>query len=683
MRTLFTFSRLQAATLAAFLITAGGLLAQQVAAPTPENTSPPRGEDVGNYNFSQTFEFGYRFKSVGGDEGMYRSVDNYGNGLRLLGSNLSINSKDGHGTYFDEILLNTIGLGNDNYQAAILRIQKNNVYRYDMTWRLNAYYNPGLTTAGGAHLEDTIRRIQDHNLLLLPQSKIRFNLGYSRNTEDGPALSTAQEFDTNGSAYPVFTNVKRQWNEYRLGADLDLSGFKLTILRRWDFFKDDTPASSAGIFAAGTPTDATVLQQFQRSQPVHGSSPGWLGNLFTRRKHWGINSRITYVSGRNDFALDESAAGISSFGTVGSRQITVGGEAKRPDLAGDFTVSLFPTDNLTLSNTSSVTSNRIDGNSSYSEINPTTNLGTTIYFQYLGILTLTNSTDVDYRVKKWLGFYGGYHYSDRHIRTIDGSDVPAFANSFGAFQFDVSNHVNSGTFGVRIRPISPLTINLDGEVARAYHPLTPISDKNYHAINGRIQYRLRKVQLSTSYRQVYNLNPPLSFSNFSSHSRQYSANASYAPLNWFSIDASYTKIHLDTFDGLTFFAALPGNRNTLTHASSEYISNIHAANLGVRWAFGRRADLYLGYTITKDTGDGRAVQVPPSVTDPLQVLLVSVQTFPLTYQSPLARVSIKITPKIRWNAAYQFYGYGEQFHILGYDQNYHAHTGYTSILWSF
>ncbi len=666
------------------MLIAGALDAQQVASPTPETTGSPRGDTMGDYNITQSFELGYRFKSVGGDEGMYRSVDNTGNGLRLLGSNLSINSKDGHGKYFDEILLNTIGLGNDNYQAAVLRIQKNNLYRYDMTWRLNAYYNPGLTVAGGTHLEDTIRRLQDHNLLLLPQSKIRFNLGYSRNTEDGPALSTVQEFDASGSAYPIFTNVKRQWNEYRLGTDMDLAGFKLTLMRRWDFFKDDTLASSAGVFAAGTATDQTVLQQFQRSQPIHGSNPGWMGDLFTRRKHWGVNARMTYTSGHNDFALDESAAGIGTFGTPASRQITVGGDAKRPDLASDFSFSLFPTERLTIVNNSALTSNRIDGNSSYSEFNLSTNLGTTIYFQYLGVLTLTNSTDVNYRVRKWIGFYGGYHYSDRHIRSIAGSVEPAFASSFGAFQWDVSNHENSGTAGVRIKPIGALSINLDGEIARAYHPLTPLSDKNFHAINGRVEYRLRRLQLSTTYRQVYNLNPPLSFSNFSSHSRQYSANASWAPNNWFSVDASYTKLHLDTFDGLQFFAALPGDRNVLqTGDYSAFISNIHAANLGVRWGIGKRADLYVGYTITKDTGDGRATAVPASVTDPVQALLISVQTFPLTYESPLARLSIKISPKLRWNAAYQYYGYGEQFHIFGYDQGYRAHTGYTSVMWSF
>ena len=92
--------------------------------------------------------------------------------------------------------MTTIGLGNDPYQSVNLRIQKNGLYQYNMTWRLDDYFNPGLTVAGGTHLMDTVRRMQDHDLTLLPQSKVRFHLGYSRNSDDGPALSTAQEFNT-------------------------------------------------------------------------------------------------------------------------------------------------------------------------------------------------------------------------------------------------------------------------------------------------------------------------------------------------------------------------------------------------------------------------------------------------------------------------------------------------------
>ncbi len=59
---------------------------------------------------------------------------------------------------------------------------------------------------------------------------------------------------------------------------------------------------------------------------------------------------------------------------------------------------------------------------------------------------------------------------------------------------------------------------------------------------------------------------------------------------------------------------------------------------------------------------------------------LAAQTFPLRYLSPQGKLSFKITEKIRWNAGYQYYGYSESFSSL---QDYRAHTGYTSIAWSF
>jgi hypothetical protein len=559
-------------------------------------------------------------------------------------------------------------------------VEKNGLYRYDMTWRLSDYFNPGLTVAGGQHLADTSRRLQDHDLTLLPRSHLRFHLGYSRNTEDGPALSTAQEFDTNGSAYPVFTNVRRQWNEYRMGAEAHFAGFLFTVERRWDFFKDDTPATGDGIQAAGTLTDQTVLQQFNRSQPVHGSSPGWLGNLHTRHKRWGLNARLTYMNGKNDFALDESALGLGQSGAPAARQIVVGGDAGRQDLAGDVSLSYFPTDRLTIVNNTSISNNRTDGDSSYSEFLTGSNLGATIYFRYLGIRTIANSMDVNYRPASWIGFYGGYHYADRRVETIEDFTLPAFANSSVNDFYEVANQLQSGLAGVRLRPWKPLTINLDYEIGRTNNPLTPISDKNFQTLGGRAQYRVRKVQLSAGYKESYDFNS--AFSVFESHSRVYSTTASWAPRDWFSIDASYNRQHLDSSSNIVFFAGVNTPVRQVGYRS-DFISNIHAANLGVRFAIGRRADLYAGYSITKDTGDGRATAVPADTTNPIQALLDSVQTFPLTYQSPLARLSIRIGPKLRWNAGYQYYGYGETFGLLSYYQNFHAHTGYTSILWSF
>ena len=109
-----------------------------------------------------------------------------------------------------------------------------------------------------------------------------------------------------------------------------------------------------------------------------------------------------------------------------------------------------------------------------------------------------------------------------------------------------------------MRPIKNLTANLEGEVGRADNPLTPVSDRNYHALNGRITYRTRKLQLSTTYKQLYNVNAPVALSAYSSHSRNYTANASFALKDWWSLDASYMKLHLNTIGGIAYFADLTG-----------------------------------------------------------------------------------------------------------------------------
>jgi hypothetical protein len=123
----------------------------------------------------------------------------------------------------------------------------------------------------------------------------------------------------------------------------------------------------------------------------------------------------------------------------------------------------------------------------------------------------------------------------------------------------------------------------------------------------------------------------------------------------------------------------------VTGDQSIYISNIHAGTLGLRFVIGKRIDLYAGYSITKDTGDGRSTatgSVNP-VTDPTGAVFAAVQTFPLTFQSPMARVSVKLREKLRFNVGYQYYGYKEQFGLYNVNENYRANTGYTSLLWAF
>jgi hypothetical protein len=640
--------------------------AQDTVAPTTgERLGSPRGENTGDYNVVQSWELGYRYSLVGGNQGEYRSDVNYHDGIRLLSSSLTVNSRDGHGKWFDEIVLTTQGLGNDPYESATLRVQKNKWYRYDLLWRQNDYFNPGLTVANGEHLEDTTYAWQDHDLTLFPQSWFRVRAGYSRVSQNGPALTTEQEFNSQGNVYPIFRDIRQQFNEYRLAGDVTLKGFRFTVQKRWEYFKEDTTDMQTGALA------------FYRAAPYRGSTPGWLANLYGERKWLAVNGRFTYAGGKGNFVQNESAMGVDRFGNTQNQQIIVTGNGDRPVLTGDLNFTVFPAGRFSIVNNTSVANTRMSGDNLYEQFNNASFTYSTVAFQYLAIRLITNATDLKYKVSKKLDGFAGFRYAERRIQSVEDSTVPG--SPFSGIVAQQANHTEAGVAGFNWLPYKGLRVHIEGEVGRNDNPFTPTSLRDYHAIRSKVQYRAKTFTLGGGYLENYN-NNSIQITAYSSHARTYSGEASWNARSWVSLDASYSKLHLDTVGGIDFFAGTPF-ASEVTGMESIYISNIHAGNLGLRFALTKRADLYVGYNITKDTGDGRSsLAAQPTA---IQQVFYNVQTFPLTYQSPLFRLSVRITEKVRYNLGYQYYGYNEQFGLFSTYENFHANTGYTSLLWTF
>ncbi len=646
--------------------------AQPTVAPTPEVAGKPRGDNHDTYNVINSFETGYRFAEIGGNLGKYRSDVNFTDGIRLLSSYLSVTSREGHGALFDQIVLTTQGLGNDPYESATFRIEKNRLYRYDLMWRQSEYFNPGLTISFGEHAFNTVHRLQDHDFTLFPQSNLKFFLGYSRNTQTGPGLSTIQLFDSRGDEFPLFANIRRQRNEYRVGNEVKAFGFRLNWMHGWDDFKEDTPISLTAPSAGNNTTDRVTLTSLTRTEPYHGTSPYWRVALFKEDKGWySVNGRFTYTAGRRAFVLDEMDNGTARFGST-NRQVLTYGDADRPVTTGNLTISLFPTDKLTLTNHTSIYNVRTDGNSYYRVLDDGTLSSEIVNFQYLGIRTIANETELNYRLSPGVAMFAGYNYSNRRIHSVADITVPGGGadSTIG----DQTNQLHAGTLGVRLRPIKPLVIVLDGEIGRADRPVFPTSDRNYQLLGGRIQYKLKNFTLGAQARSNYN-NNSVSLTSYSSHARNYSADFSWAAREWVSLDLSYAKLHLNTVGGIAYFAS----GSFVTGESSYYFSNIHHGNLGVRFSLRKRADLFLGYSRIQDTGDGRSTAVGSGIGSALPGFQAA-QTFPLTFQTPIARVSVRLREKLRWNAGYQYYAYHEDFSAL---QNYRANTGYTSLSFSF
>jgi hypothetical protein len=243
-------SILKIPALAAVLMSPAVLWAQSGAADNP-------GINSGDYNIHQTIEAGYRANFVNGNKDTYDTFENLSSGLRLFDYSFEMRSLDHKGLLFDSLAFSNFGYGGDPNDVTRLRIQKNKIYDFRVLfrrdknfWDYNLLANPlnpaSLNPLGSAstgcyattvgtppvvapvvcsspavainnspHSMDLVRRMQDYDLTLMPQSRIQVRLGYSRNRDEGPGF-----FTTDGGTVSNFNqNYSYTTNAYRAGID--------------------------------------------------------------------------------------------------------------------------------------------------------------------------------------------------------------------------------------------------------------------------------------------------------------------------------------------------------------------------------------------------------------------------------------------------------------------------------
>ncbi len=188
------------------------------------------GVDSGNYNIQQTIEFGYRADWINGNNETYDTFVNLGQGVRLFNYTLEMHSIDHRGLLFDNLTSSNFGYGGDPNNVSRLHIDKNKWYDFQLLFRRDKNFwdynlfanplnpagsNPAIPRATSPNALDMVRRMQDYSLTLLPQSAVRFRLGYSRNVSEGPGL---ESYDS--GVLPLFTTAYRTTeNAYRAGVD--------------------------------------------------------------------------------------------------------------------------------------------------------------------------------------------------------------------------------------------------------------------------------------------------------------------------------------------------------------------------------------------------------------------------------------------------------------------------------
>ena len=263
--------------LAVFCVLVAGVRAQQ--------QEEQAGVDQGNYNVKQSIEFGGRLVDVSGNTNVYDTFVNLQQGPRLLGFTVEMNSLNHHGTLFDRFYFSNFGYGGDPENVSWLRFSKNRWYNVNAlfrkdqnSWDYSLQANPLNPTASYAngpagfgppactgcvlnfspHFFNTRRKLGDYNLLLLPESRLRFRVGYARNIVQGPVLSSIHQ----GTEQVLLEDYKTTVNTYRMGIDIRiLPRTNISYDQVWNYYKGDTGA----VDAIQTPTLGALFPQFQVS----------------------------------------------------------------------------------------------------------------------------------------------------------------------------------------------------------------------------------------------------------------------------------------------------------------------------------------------------------------------------------------------------------------------------------
>jgi hypothetical protein len=390
-----------------------GLTASTAVAQTPIFVSHQTAPD--GYTLHESIDLGGHVANIDGSGAMYDTLVNQQSGPRILGETYELralpNTKN---TLVDHLKAFASGLGGDPNNVAKLEFSKGKLYDFSGLFRRDRQYfdynllgNPNLppgqsipigpaAAPTGAYawpqvtqspfMFNTVRRMTDTTLTLLPLSKVTFRVGYSQNVFQGPSLTPSgyqvagsydlllQEYqrdstdDWTGSVEwkPVSRTrltYEEQVTHYKGDSYFSMApqyfnlqeadGFRVAVLQNYDNpinkpvgITCNPGVGAASIYPAQTPNGlpivdpaCNVITSYSRSQPTREIFPTEIFRL--------QSSSIKDVTMNGDVRYTYANTSLPNYyddfqGLVGtSREITYAGNARanREAIATDYGVT--------------------------------------------------------------------------------------------------------------------------------------------------------------------------------------------------------------------------------------------------------------------------------------------------------------------------------------------------------
>ena len=300
---------------ASLLVTASIAVAQN---PTPAKPLPTPETQMtvpDGYTIRQSVDLGGRMTNTTGSGAMYDTLVNLQSGPRVLGETFEMHALPGRkNTLVDSIRAIGSGFGGDPNSFSKLDFSKGKVYEFSGLFRRDRQYfdydllgNPNIpggqsipigpiAAPTGSYawpqvnqspfLFNTVRRMTDTNLTILPLSKVTFRAGYSQNIFQGPSL-TPSGYQFAGSYDVLLQEYQRNsTDDFTGGIDWKpIQGTKLTFEEQVDHYKGDSyftlnPNGFLVQEADGTPVD---LGNWDSSTPygISSCNTGSMGSAYS------------------------------------------------------------------------------------------------------------------------------------------------------------------------------------------------------------------------------------------------------------------------------------------------------------------------------------------------------------------------------------------------------------------
>ncbi len=403
--------------MAVLLMTTGAAVAQLPTPGTP--VTIPDG-----FTARHSVDLGGHVADITGSGAMYDTLVNMQSGPRVLGETFEMRALPGKkNTVADYLKAVGTGFGGDPNSYNKLEISKGKYYEFTGTFRRDRQYfdydllanpnvlpgksipiGPAASPTGSLAwpqvnhspvLFNTVRRMTDTNVTLLPHSKATFRAGYSKNTFEGPSLSPSYNIAKYNALLEQYQRhstddflgavdwkpvegtkltLEVQINHYKADSyfTLDPNGFLVqeadgtpAYLGNWD---SQTPYGIAGcnktsmvnqttiLYAPQTPGGmpvidpaCSVVTSYMRSQPTRIITPTTTLRLQTTSiKNVVMNGDVSYTKGNMNLPnYNENVQGLDG----GIRSISYNGyaSAQRAVAAADFGVIWQATNTFSIS----------------------------------------------------------------------------------------------------------------------------------------------------------------------------------------------------------------------------------------------------------------------------------------------------------------------------------------------